>query len=60
MTKVMTQGISRRSERQLSTMAAELNVLMTQAQNISEPGCPPHRAVTLKNSGSEELTVDHT
>src|SRR5258708_13451251 len=60
MVKVNTQGIRRRSERQLSTIAAPVKVLITHAQNISEPGCPPHRAVILKNTSSEPSIVNRT
>jgi hypothetical protein len=38
MVKVSTQGIKRRSLRQLNRMAALLKVLITHAQNMSDPG----------------------
>src|SRR2546423_914830 len=58
--KVITHGIRRRSVRQLNKIAAPVKVLITQAQNSSEPGCPPHSAVILKKVGSDDCVVAQT
>ena len=45
---VVTQGSNSRSRDQLRSEIAVAKIDISHDQNTSEPGCPPHKAVTLR------------
>src|SRR4030043_326601 len=57
---MVTQGKNSRSRSHLRNVTAEAKADINQDQKISEPACPPHRAVMRRYSGMLLLVTEET